>query len=60
MNKIVLVSSWSLVSIGQLIAAESPTLNLLFIIVADMNADSSGWMGSTMGATPVVDVLAAK
>jgi len=58
MHKIVLVLSLFLVSFGQLIAAESPTLNLLFITVDDMNADSSGWMGSTMGATPFLDALA--
>ena len=39
-------------------AAESP-LNLLIITADDMNADSSGGMGSTLGATPNLDAFAA-
>jgi N-sulfoglucosamine sulfohydrolase len=39
-------------------AAGKP-LNLLYITADDMNADSSGWMGSKMGATPTLDALAA-
>ncbi|MBI3882185.1 MAG: sulfatase [Verrucomicrobia bacterium] len=38
--------------------AASPKLNLLYLTADDMNADSPGWMGSTMGATPVLDALA--
>lgn len=34
-------------------------LNLLYITADDMNADSSGWMGNKMGATPTLDALAA-
>ena len=33
-------------------------LNLLYITADDMNADSPGWMGGKMGATPVLDTLA--
>src|SRR5204863_10025729 len=40
-------------------AAETPKLNLLFITADDMNADSPGWMGSKMGATPTLDAFAA-
>jgi N-sulfoglucosamine sulfohydrolase len=39
--------------------AASPKLNLLYITADDMNADSPGWMGSKMGATPELDKLAA-
>src|SRR5436190_685025 len=39
-------------------AADAPKLNLLYITADDMNADSPGWMGSKMGATPVLDALA--
>ncbi len=34
-------------------------LNLLYITADDMNADSPGWMGGRMGATPELDQLAA-
>ena len=40
-------------------AAEAPRLNLLLITADDLNADSPGWMGSKMGATPTLDQLAA-
>ena len=40
-------------------SAETPKLNLLFITADDMNWDSPGWMGSDMGATPVLDGFAA-
>jgi len=33
-------------------------LNLLVITADDMNADSSGWMGSKLGATPNLDAFA--
>jgi N-sulfoglucosamine sulfohydrolase len=33
--------------------------NLLLITADDMNADSSGWMGSKLGATPNLDAFAA-
>ena len=39
-------------------AADAP-LNLLIITADDMNADSSGGMGSTLGATPNLDAFAA-
>ena len=39
--------------------ADAPRLNLLYITADDMNADSPGWMGGRMGATPELDKLAA-
>jgi len=41
-----------------LFAEAAPKLNLLIITADDMNADSAGWMGSKMGATPALDALA--
>ena len=41
-------------------AAEARKLNLLLITADDLNADSPGWMGSKMGATPTLDTLAAQ
>lgn len=38
-------------------AAEKP-LNLLVITADDMNADSAGWVGSALGATPNLDAFA--
>lgn len=38
-------------------AAEKP-LNLLVITADDMNADSAGWIGNTLGATPNLDAFA--
>ncbi len=44
---------------GDVRAAEvAQPLNLLIITADDMNADSSGWMGSTLGATPQLDAFA--
>ncbi len=40
-------------------AAEPRKLNLLYITADDMNADSPGWMGNKLGATPVLDAFAA-
>ena len=40
-------------------AADPPkTLNLLIVTADDMNADSGGWNGSTLGATPNLDAFA--
>ena len=39
-------------------AVDARKLNLLLITADDMNADSPGWMGSKMGATPTLDKLA--
>lgn len=36
----------------------APRWNLLIITADDMNADSSGWMGNTLGATPNLDAFA--
>src|SRR5262245_57009576 len=40
-------------------AAQQARLNLLLITADDMNADSSGWMGNKLAATPHLDALAA-
>lgn len=40
-------------------ADSAKPLNLLIITADDMNADSSGWMGSKLGATPNLDAFAA-
>ena len=40
-------------------AEPARSLNLLLITADDMNADSSGWMGSKLGATPQLDAFAA-
>ena len=42
---------------GPLLAADKP-LNLLLVTADDMNADSSGWNGNTLGATPNLDAFA--
>lgn len=40
-------------------AADPPTRwNLLLVTADDMNADSAGWAGSTLGATPNLDAFA--
>ena len=42
-------------------AGDAPKkLNIVFITADDMNADSSGWMGNMLGATPNLDAFAAK
>lgn len=40
-------------------AADAPKWNLLFVTADDMNADSVGWMGCKLGATPNIDAFAA-
>ena len=59
MKRILPILSVLFVFFGQLTAAEPAKLNLLYITADDMNADSPGWMGGKMGATPVLDALAA-
>ena len=41
-------------------AAPAPAapLNLLLVTADDMNADSPGWMGNKLGATPNLDAFA--
>jgi N-sulfoglucosamine sulfohydrolase len=39
--------------------AAGPRPNLLLITADDLNADSQGWMGSRLGATPNLDAFAA-
>ena len=40
-------------------ALAAPRWNLLLVTADDMNADSSGWMGCKLGATPHLDAFAA-
>src|SRR5215471_9602082 len=40
-------------------AASAVPLNLLLVTADDMNADSTGFMGSKLGATPNLDAFAA-
>lgn len=42
---------------GPLVAADKP-LNLLIVTADDMNADSAGWIGNKLGATPNPDAFA--
>jgi N-sulfoglucosamine sulfohydrolase len=39
-------------------SAAEPPKNLLLVTADDMNADSSGWMGNKLGATPNLDAFA--
>ena len=44
---------------GGAVAADPPgKWNLLIVTADDMNADSSGWMGNKLGATPNLDAFA--
>jgi N-sulfoglucosamine sulfohydrolase len=46
-------------STGDALAADPPKpLNVLVITADDMNADSGGWMGNKLGATPNLDSFA--
>jgi N-sulfoglucosamine sulfohydrolase len=46
--------------LAELHAGDAPKKwNVVFITADDMNADSSGWMGSKVGATPNLDKFAA-
>ena len=40
-----------------LVAGDKP-LNLLIVTADDMNADSGGWNGNTLGVTPILDAFA--
>ena len=39
-------------------AADPPTWNLLVVTADDLNADSAGWLGNKLGATPNLDAFA--
>lgn len=43
---------------GGAAAADPPRWNLLVVTADDMNADSAGWAGNTLGATPNLDAFA--
>lgn len=49
-----------LLVLGQMASAEdqSKPLNLLIVTADDMNADSGGWIGNRIGATPNLDAFA--
>ena len=51
-------SCFSTIVVAEL-SAEDLRRNLLLITADDMNADSPGWMGNSLHATPVLDALAA-
>jgi N-sulfoglucosamine sulfohydrolase len=59
MRFIVFTLILALVANGSLFAGPPKLLNLLIITADDMNADSGGWNGSTLGATPNLDAFAA-
>src|SRR5439155_12828465 len=40
-------------------AETAKPVNLLLITADDLNGDSMGWMGSKLGATPMIDAFAA-
>jgi N-sulfoglucosamine sulfohydrolase len=56
--QIVFVSMLSVTAIGATAADADKPLNLLIVTADDMNADSGGWNGSTLGATPNLDAFA--
>src|SRR5438067_4164777 len=39
-------------------SADAPRWNLLLVTADDMNADSAGWLGNKLGATPHLDAFA--
>ena len=39
-------------------SADGPKWNLLLVTADDMNADSAGWLGNKLGATPHLPVVA--
>lgn len=59
MKRLLLTTVLMLVSQTELLAADSPKWSVLFVTADDMNADSSGWIGNKLGATPNLDTFAA-
>jgi N-sulfoglucosamine sulfohydrolase len=57
-NSLILALSFNFMAAHAWCAGEAK-LNLLYITADDMNADSPGWMGGKMNATPTLDALAA-
>ncbi|QDU28580.1 Arylsulfatase [Anatilimnocola aggregata] len=58
-RKFIFVSFILLLSASGVLAADAAkSLNLLVITADDMNADSSGWIGNRLGATPHLDAFA--
>ena len=57
--RLIIMSLFLSLSAGGALAADLPRpLNLLVITADDMNADSGGWNGNTLGATPNLDAFA--
>ena len=52
-------SSPSSVRLAVVSTTDAAPLNLLIVTADDMNADSPGWMGNPLGATPNLDKFAA-
>ena len=57
--RLVLTAFAVLLSAGGTLAADPPKWNLLIVTADDMNADSAGWMGNKLDATPNLDAFAA-
>lgn len=49
----------SLLAPRQVVSPPSSRWNVVLVTADDMNADSAGWMGSSLGATPSLDAFAA-
>lgn len=53
------LATWLLCSVWLLAGDVSAQWNVLLVTADDMNADSSGWMGNPLRATPNLDAFAA-
>ena len=58
MRLIVITLIFAFSTCSALAADAARPLNLLVITADDMNADSGGWNGNTLGATPNLDAFA--
>ncbi len=58
MQRIVITLLLALSASGSFAADAAKPLNLLVITADDMNADSGGWNGNTLGTTPHLDAFA--
>ena len=58
MQRIVITLILAISASGAFAADAAKQLNLLIITADDMNADSGGWNGNTLGTTPHLDAFA--
>ena len=58
MQRIVITLILAISASGAFAADAAKQLNLLIITADDMNADSGGWNGNTLGTTPRLDAFA--